>query len=408
MNDLTLTGSLTGLGQIQSGTTAYHRANLAFFAAGFVTFMTLYDVQPLLPEFAREFQVSPALGSLPLSVSTATLAIAMLFAGTLSETWGRKQMMTGALLLSSALTLATALSHGFVALLAIRLLQGLVLAGLPAVAMAYLGEEMETSAIAPAMGLYIGGNALGGMSGRIFTVIMTEHSSWRSSFFMIGMGCLALSVLFVKSLPSSNLPRRPFDVRYLVSSLVRHLKDRRLLCLYGISFLAMGSFVTMYNYLTFRLLGHPYDLSQSQVGMIFVVYLLGSFSASAMGHFINRFGRLAMLRLSLVFMAAGALLTLAAALSAVICGLAVFTIGFFGAHSVGSSWVGRTATTAKAQASALYLFFYYQGSSISGTAGGWCWSTGSWGGVVALIAGFLLLALLVSRQLAQPQPQAQH
>lgn len=385
----------TSLGQIRSGTSAYHRTNLAFFAAGFVTFVTLYDMQPLLPEFAREFGVSPALSSLPLSVATATLSIAMLFAGTLSETLGRKQVMTAALVLSSLLTLLTSTSSDFGSLLGLRLLQGAVLAGLPAVAMAYLSEEMEASALGAAMGLYISGNAVGGMAGRLYTAAATDLWSWQAALGSIGIFCLALSCFFVKSLPPSHLQRRPFRFRYLFSSLARHLGDPLLLCLYGISFMVMGSFVTLFNYLTFRLLAAPYGLSQSHVSLIFLVYLLGSLSASLAGGMVNRFGRRAIIRFSLLAMACGVLLTLATSLPGIVAGVAVFTVGFFGVHSVASSWVGRRATTAKAQASALYLFFYYLGSSISGTVGGVFWLHGGWDGVVGLIVLLLLLAMIL-------------
>lgn len=405
MNDLSFSPPATSLGQIRSGSSAYHRTNLAFFAAGFVTFVTLYDMQPLLPEFAREFGVSPALSSLPLSVATATLSIAMLFAGTLSETLGRKQVMTGALFLSSLLTLLTSTSHTFGSLLGLRFLQGAVLAGLPAVAMAYLSEEMEASALGSAMGLYISGNAVGGMAGRLYTAAATDLWNWQVALGSIGLFCLALSCFFVKSLPPSHLQRRPFEFRYLFSSLARHLGDPLLLCLYGISFMVMGSFVTLFNYLTFRLLAAPYGLSQSHVSLIFLVYLLGSLSASLAGGMVNRFGRRAIIRSSLLAMAAGVLLTLATSLPGIVAGVAVFTVGFFGVHSVASSWVGRRATTAKAQASALYLFFYYLGSSISGTVGGVFWLHRGWVGVVGLIVLLLLLAMILLALLSRLQRQ---
>lgn len=393
--------AVSGLGQIKNGTSAYRRANLAFFAAGFVTFVTLYDMQPLLPEFAREFSVSPALSSLPLSIATGSLSIAMLFAGTVSETWGRKQVMTAALFLSSILTLLTAVSHHFPVLLALRLLQGIVLAGLPAVAMAYLSEEMESSALASAMGLYISGNAVGGMTGRLFTAAMTDLWNWQTALASIGVSCLLLSCFFVKSLPPSHLQTRPFQFRYLFSSLAGHLRDRLLLGLYGISFMVMGSFVTLFNYLTFRLLAPPYHLTQSHVSLIFLVYLLGSVSASVAGGMVNRFGRRAIIRLSLLAMSLGALITLASALPVIVAGVAIFTIGFFGVHSVASSWVGRRALTAKAQASALYLFFYYLGSSISGTMGGVFWLRWGWSGVVALIMLLVSLAMILLLRLSK-------
>lgn len=389
------------MGSIKSGTKRYRQINLAFFAAGFVTFITLYDVQPLLPVFSREFGVTAALGSLPLSITSCALAIAMLFAGTLSETLGRKTVMVASLVSTSLLALLISFSHTLPELLALRLLQGIALAGLPAVAMAYLSEEIAPASLSSAIGLYISGNAIGGMTGRIFTAAFTEYSSWRAALGIIGVVCLLISLNFARTLPpSENCDRRPFAVRYLFSSLYKQLQDPGLLCLYGISFLIMGSFVTLYNYITFRLLGSPYYLSHSVVSLIFLVYMLGSFSSSMVGGQVERFGRNRMLLSTIATMVVGALFTLAGDVATIVAGIGIFTCGFFGAHTIASSWVGSRARTARAQAASLYLFFYYLGSSVSGTAGGFFWSAIGWHGVVLLILALLTLALCLLKALA--------
>jgi len=384
-------------GQVSIGTASFRRANLALFCAGFITFVTLYDVQPLLPLFSREFGVSPAVGSLPLSVATGALAIGMLIAGTVSETLGRKWVMTVALVLTSLLAILTFFSHSFGSLLALRLVQGCVLAGVPSVAMAYLGEEMDARSIGAAMGLYIGGNAVGGMTGRIGSALLCDVVPWHTAMGIIGIISLLLSLVFLKTLPpSTNFQRHPFQVRYLFTSLGHHMREPGLLCLYGLAFLGMGGFVTLYNYIGFRLLAPPYNLSQSGVSLIFLVYLLGSFSSGIAGRLIHRFGRGLMIRSSLAVMLAGTVLTLAAPIPVIVAGVGIFTCGFFSAHAVASSWVGRRARTAKAQASSLYLFFYYMGSSISGTAGGVCWVHGGWTGVAIMIGLLVVLAFGVA------------
>ena len=155
--------------------------------------------------------MSPAVASLPLSFSTIALALGMLIAGTVSETLGRRQVMTVALFLTSLLAVATLFSHSFESLLMLRLLQGLVLAGVPSVAMAYLGEEMDAQAIGHAMGLYISGNALGGMTGRIGSALLCRYVPWHSAVALIGVVSLLLSLVFLKSLPpSTNFHQRPF------------------------------------------------------------------------------------------------------------------------------------------------------------------------------------------------------
>jgi len=349
-------------GRVRVGTSAYRRINLALFCAGFVTFITLYDVQPLLPLFAREFDIAPAIASLPLSFSTIALAVGMLIAGTLSETIGRRPIITAALFLTSLLALLTWFSHSFESLLLLRLAQGVALAGVPSVAMAYLGEEMDATSIGSAMGLYISGNALGGMTGRIGSALLCDYVPWHTAIALIGVISLLLSLVVLKSLPAStNFRQRPFQMSYLFTSLYQHLHEPGLLCLYGLAFLTMGGFVSLYNYIGFRLLGAPYNLSQYQVSLIFLVYLLGSFSSGVVGRLIHRFGRPFMIRLTLAVMLVGTLVTLAEPLPVIVAGVGLFTCGFFSAHAIASSWVGRRAITAKAQASSLYLFSYYIG-----------------------------------------------
>ncbi len=292
-----------------------------------------------------------------------------------------------ALLLTSLLSLACYTSTSLTTLLLFRLLQGLVLAGVPAVAMAYLNDEMSPRAIGAAMGLYIAGNACGGMVGRILTSFLVDIFSWRQTVAIVGLLALLLSSLFWLLPPSRNFHRQSFRLKQVSTSMLNHLREPGLFCLFTLAFLLMGSFVTVYNYATFYLLSPPYNLSQSQVALIFFAYAFGACGSGIMGELTSRFERPRILLAALGIMAAGIILTLLDSLLAIILGIVIFTIGFFGAHAVASAWVGVRATTARAQASSLYLLAYYLGSSISGTGGGIVWSAMGWSGVVGLGAG---------------------
>lgn len=385
---------------LEPGTGPYRRANLALFLAGFVTFSTLYTVQPLLPEIARAYGVAPATGSLVLSVATFALAWTLPASGTLSDAFGRRRLMAAAVILSALFALLTALPLALPALLLLRLLQGIVLAGVPAVAMAYLGEEIAPRALGAAMGLYIAGNACGGMTGRLLTALLADQFGWRWAIGCIGLLGLFLAVLFIVLIPPSrHFQRRPCALQPLTASLLAHLREPGLLCLYAIAFCCMGGFVTLYNYVTFRLLDTPYELSQGQVAWIFLAYAFGAFGSGTIGGLIARHGRSRILRDSLLTMAGGALLTLLQPLPLIVAGVVIFTIGFFGAHTIASAGVGLRAVTAKAQASSLYLCAYYLGSSISGTGGGFCWSAFGWPAVIALVLTLIGAALGAARLL---------
>ena len=386
--------------RIHSGTPEFRHTNLALFAAGFATFALLYCVQPLMPEFAREFDVSPAVSSLALSLTTMLLAVAMLFVGSVSEAWGRKPIMVASLAAAALLTVVSALVRQWHAFLVLRTLEGVAFAGLPAIMMAYVGEEIHPGSVGLAMGLYIGGNGLGGMLGRLLTGLLTDLVSWRFAIGTIGVLGIVASVIVLRSLPPSrHFEAQPLQSRALMSSFVEHLCDARLVGLFAEGFLLMGSFVTTYNYISYRLLAPPYALSQSAVGLIFVVYLVGIFSSAWIGSLAGRLGRWRMLVVTLALMLAGVLLTAMRPLGAIVLGIAVLTFGFFGAHSVASSLVGLRARHAKAQASSLYLFFYYVGSSVAGAVGGFFWSSDGWSGVVRFVSAMVVVGLAVAAAL---------
>jgi YNFM family putative membrane transporter len=381
---------------IERGTAAFWRVNLGLFAAGLATFALLYCVQPLMPLFAVVFHVTPAQSALTLSVTTMPLAIAMLVASGVSEALGRKPVMVASLLASSVLTLLSGLAPGFASLLLLRGLTGLTLSGLPAVAMAYVAEEMHPKAAGLAMGLYIGGSAIGGLSGRLMSGALADLSSWRVSLAAIGAEGLVCGLLLWRGLPASaHFTPRPLHPAALARTYLAHLRRPVLPWLFAEGFLLMGAFVTLYNFIGYRLMAPPYRLSQTSVGLIFCVYIAGAFSSPLMGNLATRIGRRPVLVGNILAMLAGVALTLATPLPVIVAGVALVTAGFFGAHSVASNWVGFRATEARAQASALYLFAYYAGSSVVGYAGGLVFQHHGWIGICLLLGALLVPAMML-------------
>lgn len=386
--------------KIKHGTPEFRRTNLALFSAGFATFALLYSVQPLMPVFARDFHVSAAQSSLTLSLTTGLLAPAMIVAGAISESRGRKAMMVASLFSSALLTLACAFARRWEALLVMRALAGITFAGLPAISMAYLGEEMHSSSIGLAMGLAIGGNGLGGMIGRLAASYIADVLSWRYAMASVGVLGLVATVIFWRTLPASrHFVPRPAHPRALMHTFGRQLRDMRLVPLFALGFLFMGGFVTTYNYVGYHLIDPPYLLSHAAAGSVFAVYPVGIFASAYIGSRADRVGRPRMVQLMAAVMLAGVVLMATRPLWLVVLGITTLTFGFFGGHSVASSWIGLRATHAKAQASALYLFFYYIGASVAGSLGGSVWDRWRWLGVELFLTALIGGALLVTRWL---------
>jgi MFS transporter, YNFM family, putative membrane transport protein len=379
----------------ERGSQEYRRISVALFLAGFATFSLLYCVQPLLPAFAEDFHVTPAASSLALSLTTGFLAVAILCAGALSEAVGRRALMFASMFGAAILNVASALMPSWHGLLITRALEGLVLGGVPAVAMAYLAEEIHPQGLGFAMGLYVGGTAFGGMAGRVGIGVLTELTSWRAAVVTFGLIDLVVAIGFFALLPPSrNFVRRPgFDARFHLAAWRGHLRHSGLPFLFLIGFLVMGAFVTVYNYAGFRLMAPPYGLNQAEVSLIFAVYIFGMAASSGAGALADRLGRGPVLIAGILVAAAGLGLTLLHTLSGVIGGIVLVTIGFFMSHSVASGWVGRMAAATKGHAASLYLLAYYLGSSLMGSAGGWFWTKGGWTAVSAFTGVLLMIAL---------------
>lgn len=385
---------------IKRGTPTFMRVTLAMFSAGLATFALLYCVQPILPVLSQEFGISAPASSLSLSISTLMLALGLLITGPLSDAVGRKSVMVTALLLASVCTLLSTMMTSWHGILAMRALIGLSLSGVAAVGMTWLSEEMHPSVVAFSMGLYISGNSIGGMSGRLLSGVITDLFSWRVAVAAIGCFALASALMFWKILPASR-HFRPLSLRpkNLMINFRLHWRDAGLPLLFAEGFLLMGAFVTLFNYIGYRLMLSPWHLSQAVVGLLSVAYLTGTWSSPKAGAMTVRYGRGPVLLGFTGMMLGGMLLTLFSSLGPIFAGMLLFSAGFFGAHSVASSWIGVRARRARGQASSLYLFSYYLGSSLAGTTGGFFWHDYGWYGVAGFIGVLLVLALLVGRRL---------
>ena len=394
--------------RIASGSPAFRRINRAMAFGGFSTFALLYCVQPLMPLLAHDFGLSPAQSSLVLSSATAMLALALLGSCSVADRFGRKPVMVASMVSGAVLTLLSAFTFDYVQLVAVRALMGLLLGGLPAVAMAYLSDEIEPASLGLSMGMYISGSAFGGMSGRVISAVISDFGSWRIACGLLGAAGLYAAWEFSRSLPPSrHAGLAPARGPGFIDGLRVHLRDPGLPWLFALPFLLMGAFVSIYNYIGYRLLAPPFGLRQSAVGLLSLLYLLGIFSAMWAGKLADRLGRRNVLWLVMGVMIAGLLVTLVDSVIAVVLGVGLATFGFFAAHSVASSWVGRRAQAPQALASGIYLFFYYLGSSVVGWFAGYVYEHWAWPGVVALLGAVLGVALAIALKLRTLAPVKQ-
>lgn len=381
--------------RLEPGRPGYRRMSFALFAAGVAAFALLYSTQALLPAISASYGVSAGRASWTVSAATGALALCVLPLSALSERFGRRQMMTASLTVAVLVGMLVPFAPSIGWLIALRAIQGAALAGLPASAMAYLAEEVRPKALIAAIGLFVAGNSIGGMSGRILTGWVAQLWGWRAALGAVGLLAVVCAVAFHFLIPRArNFTPGSLNPKALAKTVATHLGNPLLVRLYAIGALFMTVFGAVYTVIGYRLVEEPFSLPQGIVGSIFLVYLVGTVSSAAAGRLVARLGRRGALYLAVSTTTAGLLLSLADQLAAVLLGLVLITAGFFAGHAVASSSVSRTATTGRAQASALYQSAYYLGSSAGGTLGAVAFHAGGWAATVAL--GLLAVLGVVS------------
>ncbi|WP_455360284.1 MFS transporter [Streptomyces sp. SYSU K21746] len=392
----------TDVTRLAPGATGYRRMSFALFAAGVAAFALLYSTQALLPAVSADFAVTAGQASWSVSAATGALALCVLPLSALSERFGRTRLMTVSLTVAVVVGLLVPFAPDLGWLVALRAVQGAALAGLPASAMAYLAEEVRPKALVAAIGLFVAGNSIGGMSGRVLTGWVAQAWGWRAALAAVGLLALLCAVVFRLLLPRArHFVPGSLSPRTLARTVRGHLADPLLCRLYAIGALFMTVFGAVYTVIGYRLVDEPFSLPQGVVGSVFLVYLVGTASSAAAGRLVARTGRRGALYLAVTTTAAGLLLSLADSLAAVLLGLVLITAGFFAGHAVASSSVSRTAKTGRAQASALYQSAYYLGSSVGGTLGAVAFHAGGWAATVLLgllaVLGVVSITLYGSR-----------
>ncbi len=381
--------------RIRVNTAVYWRTIFVIFLGSMAAFGAEYCVQPLIPVIAADFSLSPASASLAVSAGLFGMALSMLFIAVIGPALDRKKITTVSLLAAAVFTIVIGLCSNFYLILLLRFLQGVILAAFPSLMIAYINEEFEVSSVGSVLGIYIGANAIGGLAGRLIVSSIADFFSWRTGLILIGLLYLAIALSVGFFLPESH-HKNTGTVSFSPGRIITNLfSDTKLLLIYMIGFCAMGSFVSVYNFITYVLLHAPYNLSQTFIGCLFFTYLIGSFSSAYMGKKTYLWGNGRVVGISALLMLIGIIITILMPLLCKILGLVIFTFGFFGCHTGACGWVGKLNKGDKAVSSSLYMFLYYTGASALGTLGGFFLEHYGWNGVVAMVTAAECICLLL-------------
>ncbi len=371
-------------------------AIVACMLAGMCTFLNVYDTQPLLPYLQQVFHASEIAVSLTVSATILAMALTAPFIGLLAESIGRKKVIVPSLYALTVPTLLAATSRTLHQLVFWRFMQGVFAPGVIVVIMAYINEEFPRRHVGKAMSAYVSGTVLGGFLGRYISGVVAQNFAWREAFLAIGLVNLAGAIVVQRSLPRAKHFARAASIAHSLAGGWQHLRNPRLLVVFGMGSSALFCLVGTFTYANFYLAAPPYRLNSEQLGSIFFVYLLGFFVTPLAGRCLDRYGLRLTSIIAVCFTTAGLLLTLLHSLPVIVTGLALASSGVFIFQAVGTVQTGIAADRARSSAAGLYVTFYYVGGGLGATVTGWAWVAGGWPACVFLLMGVAALAMVLA------------
>ncbi len=364
---------------------------LALNFAAVAVFSDLYITQPILPILTARFGVPPATAGLSVSVVVLMIALSSPLWGSLSDAVGRKPVLVASTALLAVPTLLAALAPGFGLLLFFRALQGLLIPGLTAVAVALLGDHFGGTALGGRVASYIGATVVGGLSGRVVSGLIASWLDWHAPFVLFGALTAAGALFLWRTLPRAP---RPAAVRPLPNAreMAGHFRNRRLLGAFLIGGAVLFAFIAVFTFLPYYLTAPPFGLSTATVSSFYLAYLAGVVTSVLVPRLSGRIPERSVMGVGLLVAAAGVAGTLVAWLPAVATSLVVVCVGMFLVQATAPAFVNRNAASAKGAAGALYVTFYYLGATLGSYLPGLAFQRWAWPGV----AGACLLSLAVA------------
>jgi predicted MFS family arabinose efflux permease len=352
--------------------------------AGFAAFIDLYATQPLLPLLARTFHASTFEVGLTVTAPTIAVAIAAPIIGRVADRFGLRRVIVGSACVLTVTTVMAATSASLHQLIAWRFVQGLATPGIFASAIAYVHEVWPSDRAGRGTSMYMSGTVVGGFTGRLVAGLTAAAFSWSMSFVALSMCNALIAAALFFWLPSEKRHVR-VSPPPTSAGLGHLLANRRLVATCGVGFTVLFAQVAMFTYVTFHLAASPFDLSTRALGWLFVVYLVGAVATPISGRWIDIYGHRPCLASAMAIGAAGAGLTLAPSLPAIIVGLALCATGVFVAQATATSYIGAVTTQDRGVAVGMYSTFYYVGGSTGAALPSLFWSGGGWTACVALV-----------------------
>jgi YNFM family putative membrane transporter len=367
-----------------------------------VTLSAIYAPQPVLPLMAREFGVGQTAVSLVVTLTLLPLGVAPLVYGIVLERVSPRSLLRLSTLLLAVSELAVYAAASLWLILALRFVQGLLIAAVLTGMMTHLSQASAEAEAGPgrpmglqqAMALYVGATIFGGFFGRFLAGLLSGWFGWRSVFLAL-FAALALCAALLGGLRSGRARPEP---RPLSPGLIADVLRRPgyLRC-YTMIFCCFFVFASLLNVLPFRLAELSPAISTLRIALTYSGYLMGILISLTTVRLI----RLARGELRLVLAGLGVyllalVLFLPPSLPVFVASMFLFCTGMFTVHNVAPGYLNRHTDRGKGVVNGLYVSFYYTGGTLGSFLPGLIYQHAGWEAYLACLAAMVGVAFWAS------------
>lgn len=364
--------------------TAYKKLILSIVLTGISAFGAQYCIQPVIKLVAAYYGRGSDGAGIIMGASLMGMAVMLLALVAVSDRLPIKKCILASLCTTIGTTLATYFIESFYLFVAIRFLQGAVLALVPILTIRYARQNSPLSRQGFSVSMYICGVTLGGLSGRLVMGFLTDFMPWKNALLLLGSFYAILVVAEFHLLLDDKKNPQPADKPKASRLRLRSREGAALIAICCFGFCYSDCFFIIFNYVPYIFSAPPYNFSNTMISLIYLIQIFGSVGSFVAGRLHARFGPYKITYTCLTAIGCGALLALLPAITWKMLGLVIITMFFFAIQAMGGVMSSGISEEHRGSCTAAYMFTFYMGGGIITSIGGYLYKYYGWNSLIAV------------------------
>ncbi len=338
--------------------------------AGFTIMADTWVVSPLLPAISQDLGVSATAAGVIITAYMIPFGVFQLVFGPLADRFGKKQIITFAMVFFTIATGLCAVGYSLGALTLYRALAGVFAASVMPISLALIGDLFPVAERQAAIGSFIGIAFLGQGFSMLIGGTLAYLVNWKGAFALYAVLAIISTTLLItagRGIPSVKNPKSELLTPYL-----RLLRKRESLFIYmAILFegvMVLGSF----SYLGAFISG-AYQFNYFYIGLIMTGFgIMIVIGGRLSGKIADRLGKKKIIIMGLILAALShfVLFSFGNILILLIAAVALLGLGFILAHSTFINMATEFAPKSRAIAMSLVTACFVTGGGIGTAIGG--------------------------------------